>query len=215
MISTNSINSFRAQKFQSLNQSIKIVFTEAAVWKCYAKKLFSKQFQSLHESTRDEDPSPSGDDLRVWSNFSKRYSIELLKASFGIQKLKREYKKMVPTWQVFWHGSGSNYPKNVLSKKFSKKFYKIPQKTSMTKFCFNEFADKQVAQNLCVLILRKQTPTDTKLYFYKGKLHLQLSMSITNLRPMFHFFLFLSISIPPETSKNQLPRGQCNVKFVT
>ena len=65
-------------------------------------------------------------------------SQKLLKASFGIQKLKREYKKMVPTWQVFWHGCGSNYPKNVLSKKFSKKFYKIPKKTSMTKFCLNE-----------------------------------------------------------------------------
>lgn len=49
---------------------------------------------------------------------------------------------MVPTWQVFWHDSGSNYPKNVLPKKFSKKFYKIPKKTSMTKFCLNEFADK-------------------------------------------------------------------------
>ena len=61
----------------------------------------------------------------------------------------------------------------------------------MTKFCFNEFTDKQVAQNLCVLILRKQTPTDTKLYLHKGKRHLQLSTSITNLRPMFHFFPFL------------------------
>lgn len=122
---------------------------------------------------------------------------------------------MVLTWQVFWHGSGSSYPENVLSKNFSKKFYKISRKRSMTKFCFNEFTDKQVAQNLCVLILRKQTPTDTKLYLHKGKRHLQLSTSITNLRPMFHFFLFLSISIPPETSKNQLPRGQCNVKFVT
>ena len=151
----------------------------------------------------------------MWTTFSKRYSIELLKVKFGLQKVKREYKKMVLTWQVLWHGSGSNCPENVLSKKFSKKFYKIPRKTSINKFCFNEFRDKQVGQNLYVLILRKQTPTDTKLYLHKGKPHLQLSTSITNLRSMFHFFLFLCISMPLETSKNQLPRGQCNVKFVT
>ena len=65
---------------------------------------------------------------------------------------------MVPTWQVFWHDSGSNYPENVLSKKFSKKFYKIPWKTSMTKFRFNS---------------KETKPTDTKLYLYKEKPYFQ------------------------------------------